>query len=378
MKYRFDMPLTRRAWMVLTGAAVTGCGGGGSSFALPGTGGTGAVFAQGTISGFGSVIVNGIKFDDLQATVKVEGTMATPADLRLGMVAEIQGERGVDLTLGTANHIEVWSIAQGEVSALVTGGFVVSGMTILCDTATVLDGVNSLGELAAGQTLAVWGLQKRADASQWRATRVGLKTPGLPVVSSGLLQATETGPVLNAMSLQGVVMDNMMQGALLRVEGILSSLGVMQVSRVRLMNLGSMSESSDQVEIEGYVTEMTNTKRFKLGATDVDASGADMQQAPSLGLGDRAEVYGYWRSAVLVATRVAVETESELQSTEISGMVSAYTSVSSFVVRDQRCDASQARFSHGVATDLKQGVMVKLKGARSGSVLLVSEVEFAS
>ncbi|MEY4155977.1 MAG: hypothetical protein RJB64_698 [Pseudomonadota bacterium] len=376
MKYSCDTPLTRRAWMVLTGAAVTGCGGGGSSLALPGTGGTGAVFAQGTISGFGSVIVNGIKFDDLQAKVTVEGITATPADLRLGMVVEIQGERGADLTLGTANNIEVWSIAQGEVSALVAGGFVVSGMTILCDVATVLDGVNSLGELAVGQTLAVWGLQKRVDAAQWRATRVTLKAPGMPVVSSGLVQSTQTGLVLNAMSLQGVAMDNMMNGALVRVEGVLSNAGVLQVSKSRLMNLGSMSQSLDRVEVQGYVTEMTTARRFRLGMTDVDATGADMQQAISLVVGDRAEVYGNWRSGVLVATQVAVETENELQSTEITGTVSAFTSLVNFVVREQRCDASQAVFSRGVATDLKLGVLIKVKGTQSGSILNVTSVEY--
>lgn len=374
MKNRFDLPLTRRAWMLLTGAAVTGCGGGGSSFALPGTGGTGAVFAQGSISGFGSVIVNGITFNDLQSTVTVDGSTAASADLRLGMVAEIQGTRqSTALTLGTASSIEVWSLAQGVVSALVPGGFVVAGMTILYDAATVPDGLNSVSAVAVGQTVVVWGLQNRADASQWMATRVAVTSPGVPVVSSGLIRMMGSGPTLNGLSMMGNTA-GMKEGDLARVEGTLSAPGVLDVSRFRSMGLVPTNQSEGSVEVEGFVTEMTTPTRFRLGLTEVDASAATMP--PALTVGDRIEVYGNWVSGILVATRVSIETEDELQLTDITGTVSAFTSVADFVVRDQRCDASHAVFSHGLSTDLKLGALVHVKGTRSGSMLLLTSVEF--
>ena len=143
--------LTRRRWMVLAASAVTaGCGGGGTTglAGLPGTGGTG-VFAQGAISGFGSVIINAIKFDDTLAAVLLDGQSATSSDLRLGMVASVQGQRGSDASLGTANSIEVWSIAQGLVSAgrATPGGsgqFTLAGMTVLTDLNTVFEGYSAV------------------------------------------------------------------------------------------------------------------------------------------------------------------------------------------------------------------------------------------
>lgn len=376
MKSIFDAPLTRRAWMVFTGLTAAGCGGGGSTFASPGTGGTGAVYAQGSISGFGSVIVNGIKFDDLKATVTLDGAAATSADLRLGMVAEIQGQRDTDLTLGTASSIEVWTLAQGVVSALIGGGFVVSGMRLVCDAATVFDGFNNLGEVTVDQTVAVWGLQNLADASQWKATRVALVGSGAAVVSSGLVQLAGGAVLLNGLFLKGSAVANLTQGALVRVEGALTEPGELQVSTVRSLDLPVTNLSGSSVELEAYVTEMQSLTRFKLGLVEVDASAADMQQAASLAVGNRVEVYGYWRSGVLLATRVSTESEDETQQSEISGTVSAFNSVADFVVRNQRCDATSASFSHGVAADLKRDVWVKLEGVKSGAVLQVTSVEF--
>lgn len=375
MKYRIDLPLTRRTWLMLAGIAATGCGGG-STAALPGTGGTGAVFAQGSITGFGSVIVNGIKFNDLQAQVMMDGVAASSADLRLGMVADIHGMRGTDVTLGTASSIDVWSMAQGVVETSGAGEFVLSGMTIQCDTATALDGLNSIGELTAGQTLAVWGLQNSADASRWMATRIAQIAPTVLVVSSGLVQMTNELPTLNGLLLQGSMDDALTKSSLVRVEGTLSKPGVLQVNKVRTLDMASLDQMDGGVQLEGYVTDMTTSRNFRLGQTVVDASGADMLGAANLMPGDRVEVSGNWRSSVLFASRVARETEAEITGTEITGTVTAFTSVADFVLREQRCDASKAVFEHGVAADLKQGALVKVKGTRSGSVLLISTVDY--
>ena len=172
--HRTKNGLNRRHWLVLTGAAVTGCGGGGTSTgSLPGTGGTG-LFAMGSISGFGSVIINGIKFDDTQASVRIDGQTLTPADLRLGMIAGVQGQRnGVDpvlgTALGTATAVEVWSIALGPVSAVNASSFSVMGMHIQIDNNTSLDGLHGTTPLTAGQTVAVWGLACRYSRRQSNA-----------------------------------------------------------------------------------------------------------------------------------------------------------------------------------------------------------------
>jgi len=164
-----NLRLTRRGWLVLTTSALAACGGGGSgggtsTAGLPGTGGTG-IYAQGSISGFGSVIVNGIKFDDLQASVQVDGVTATSADLRLGMVASVQGVRGGVATLGTASSIEAWSIARGLVTqgGVVPGGlgqFTLAGMTVQTDSATVFDFLGATTPLSPGLRVAVWACSR--------------------------------------------------------------------------------------------------------------------------------------------------------------------------------------------------------------------------
>jgi hypothetical protein len=151
--------LPRRSFLAMTAWSLASCGGGMGGFAgLPGTGGTG-IFSIGAIAGFGSVIVNGVKFDDGQALVQVDGIATTSANLRLGMLATVQGVRGATAALGTASSIEVWSVAQGVISQAGSGQFTFMGMTMQTDSATVFDGVSSAAALAPGLPVAVWGLQ---------------------------------------------------------------------------------------------------------------------------------------------------------------------------------------------------------------------------
>lgn len=382
-----NTPLTRRSWLVLAASAVTGCGGGGSvSIAgLPGTGGTG-LFAQGPISGFGSVILNGIRFDDTAATVQLDGLAASSSELRLGMVATVQGQRGADVTLGTASSIEVWSIAQGlvtqgQATPGASGQFRVAGMTLLTDPNTVFDGLSATATapVPVGQRVAVWGLQAGADGRSWSATRVALVTASA-VVSSGLVSVEDSQRTLNGLLLTGEVAGTLAQGALVRVQGTLSANGssIEVVSAKPLSGSGGALPQGD-AEIEGVVTTAPSASGFSLGTIVVDASQAVYSPANAqLFIGARVEVNGTWRSGVLQATSVALQDEQAPQALEITGSVETFNSLSNFTVRGQRCDASGlTSFGHGTAADLKVGAKVKLKGSMAGEVLRVTELEFS-
>lgn len=380
-----NWPLTRRSWLVLAASAVAGCGGGGSmSLAgLPGTGGTG-LFAQGPISGFGSVILNGIRFDDTAATVQLDGRSASSSDLRLGMVATVQGRRGADVTLGTASSIEVWAIAQGlvtqgQATPGASGQFRLAGMTLLTDPNTVFDGFSAAAPLSVGQRVAVWGLQAGADGRSWSATRVALVTASA-VVSSGLVGVENSQRTLNGMLLTGALAGTLAQGALVRVQGTLSGNGnsIEVLSAKPLSGAGGASPQGD-AEIEGVVTTAPSASGFSLGTIVVDASKAVYSPANAqLFIGARVEVNGTWRSGVLQATSVALQDEQAQQTLEISGSVETFNSLSNFTVRGQRCDASGlTSFGHGTAADLKVGAKVKLKGSMAGEVLRVTELEFS-
>lgn len=373
--------LTRRSWIVLATSALAGCGGGGSgsTAGAPGTGGTG-VYAMGSIAGFGSVIVNGIKFDDTAATVQLEGLAASSSELRLGMVATVQGERSAVATLGTAHSIEVWSIAQGLVSPLVpgvAGGFQVAGLTVQTDSATVFDGISSVASmLSSGMRVVVWGLQAGADGRHWTATRVAV-TSGTDAVSTGIVSVANTHRYLNGLLLAGSLAGTLNAGDLARVQGALTLSGTsLTVASVKLLGPGAGVQPSGEAEIEGLVTSILSTGHFMLGSIQVDASSASV--SPSTGqitLGARVEVEGQFQAGVLKATRIEIENAQTLGEVEIEAPIEQFISLGNFVVRGQRCDATNATISHGTVADLKVGARVHLKGVKAGDVVTVTELE---
>ena len=374
--------LSRGGWLVMAAWFLVACGGGGtgSTAGAPGTGGTG-VYAMGSISGFGSVIVNGIKFDDLQASVQVDGVAATPADLRLGMVASVQGSRGAVATLGTASSIEAWSIArglvtQGGVIPGAIGQFTLAGMTVQTDSATVFDFLGATTPLSPGLRVAVWGLQSGADGRSWRATRVATVT-GTTVVSSGFISVAGSQRSLNGVVLSGSAADHLSAGELVRVQGTLSSVDQsLVVASVQQLGAGVGSLQQGEAEIEGLVTSMLSASHFMLGNIQVDASSASVSPSTAqITTGARVEVEGYVQAGVLKATKVEVENAQTLGEVEIEAPIEQFISLGNFVVRGQRCDATNATISHGTVADLKVGARVHLKGVKAGEVVTVTELE---
>ncbi len=370
-----NTPITRRNWLALAASALAGCGGGGADVAqLPGTGGTG-IFAQGAIAGFGSVIVNGIKFDDAAAAVQIDGVAASSLNLRLGMVASVQGQRSADPTLGSASRIDVWSIAQGRVTQVQAGRFMVAGMTVQTDSATVYDGVGSASGLAAGQPVAVWGLQAQADASRWIATRVAvLADTAAKVVSTGLVTVAGSQRSLNGLPLSGSLAASMAVGQLVRAKGTLSGASL-QVDEYKVLELPNDALSSRQVELEGVVTQVLSTTRFMLGNIEVDSSAVAIPPATPIATGLRIEVHGTLQGQRLKADALAFESDLKLDEAEIEGLIEQFTSLANFVVRGQRCDATGAVFKRGRPVDLKVGVKVKVEGTKAGDFLKVTRLE---
>ena len=366
-------PITRRNWLALAVSVLAGCGGGGTGVSLlPGTGGTG-IFAQGAIAGFGSVIVNGIKFDDSGAVVHIDGVAASSLDLRLGMVAGVQGQRGADPSLGIADRLDVWSVAQGPVTQVQAGQFEVAGMTIQTNSGTVFDGVSSAAVVGTGQTVVVWGLNAGADGRHWVATRLAvLPNPVAKLVSTGLVTVASGQRSLNGMQLQGPLAVGLTAGQLLRVEGVLVN-GNWTVSAFKVMDLPG--DRAYEVEIEGVVTQVLSATRFMLGNIEVDSSAVAVSATPSITIGLRIEVRGILQGQLLKASALEVESERERDRAKIEGVVEKFTSLANFVVRGQRCDASGAAITHGKSSDLKVGVKVKVEGTKAGDVLRVSRLE---
>jgi hypothetical protein len=365
---------------MLTLSTLSGCGGGGgTSASLPGTGGTG-VYAQGSITGFGSVIVNSIKFDDTGASVSLDGQAGSSAALRLGMVAEVQGQRSSSPGLGSASSISVWSVAQGRVTLVQSGLFTVMGMLIQTDSGTVFEGLANATALGAGMTVTVWGLQSGADGQRWTATRVALAASGSDSVCTGLVSVSGTSVSLNNYLLSGAAATGLAAGQLVRAQGVLSaSNSSLQLGTVRAASASSGPVPQGEAEIEGVVTAVLSKTRFVLGTVEVDASSAAVSASVALlALGTRIEVYGTWQGRVLQASRISLENETSLQEVEIEAPIEQYTSLADFVVRGQRCNASGvSNLGSSTLTRLKVGVKVKLEGVKRGDVVMVSSLSLS-
>src|SRR5215471_10245913 len=120
-------------------ALLASCGGG--------TGGTGVTTPTPSnavsigVMTKGSVIVNGVHFDDNAATIKIDDTSKTPADLQSGMVVRLRGEINDDRVTGTAQIVNVSTEVRGTVQThngtTVPPTFTVVGQTVFVDDLTV-------------------------------------------------------------------------------------------------------------------------------------------------------------------------------------------------------------------------------------------------
>lgn len=367
------IPMSRRQWLALTVTTLVGCGGGSSSVVgLPGTGGTG-IFTQGKIAGFGSVIVNGIRFDDTAAVVRVDGSDASISGLRLGMVAGVMGLlNNDDRSNAKADRIEIWSIAQGMVTAVSAVGFTVLGMTIDTGVSTVFDGLMDASTIRVGSWVKVWGLQADVSAQRWAATRLEATTPA-GWIATGKVQVSGERRFLNGIELRGGAAASLRNGDLVRVQGTSDGNNLtLEVEQVDRVGVQPDPASSVELEIEGVVTASLPNGWFVLGSVEVDPSGVG---SASVQIGDRIEVYGVWRGQVLEATKIEAEDEESHRLVEIEAKIEAFTSAADFVVRGQRCDASAAVVKGGQASDLGVGVKVHLKGRIDGEWLVVTEIE---
>ncbi|MBI1891838.1 MAG: hypothetical protein HYS18_14420 [Burkholderiales bacterium] len=305
-------------WTVaVLGAAgiLAACGGGSSSTSLAGSGvtsgGTGAVFS-GPITGFGSVIVNGVRIDDSSASVTVDDGSGNSSDLRLGMVVEISGSKDDNGQTGKANTITASSFVRGPVSAIDTGKkqITVLGVTIAVTADTVFEGLTGIDDASfkVGDLVAVHGI---ADAQ-------------------GVIEATriEKKPVVTEARLAGKVMGLNTTAKTFVINNV-----TVQYASATLENLPNGLANDVMVMVKGSL----------VGANTINASKvAALAQGPNV---------------------------KEGQNVQLEGIVSEFTSTTSFKVNTKPVDASKATVKGvvvlgarvHVAGEVKNGVLVATK-----------------
>jgi Domain of unknown function (DUF5666) len=304
-------------------AAVAACGGG---VETGGTGPTGSSYVEGPITGFGSIIVGGVRFDERSATVvDAEDRTIGRGELRLGMVVSVEGSRPIDDGSGGRNalaaRVRLGGPLLGPLQAIDTAQsrLVVLGQTVRIAPATVFGGVpGGLAGLAVGDVLEVHGFPT---------------PPGLPADLVATRVERRAAPP-----------------AAYRVRGV-----------ARELNPNGAPP-----------TLRIGSETFDLAATGVPA-GLVNGELVRLELGT-APVSGRWP-----VTRVTVETRrlDDRDEAEVEGLVTAFTSATSFAVNGIPVNASGAAFPDGTA-GLTLGARVEVEGRVVGGVLVASEVDLRS
>lgn len=308
------------------------CGGGTGSSSTTTT-------VVGTIAGFGSVIVNGVEFDDANASVTVDGAVVGRTQLREGMVVQVRGHLRNHAS-GLADAISYSACVRGPVTsvnaALNTIG--VLGQTVQLDDDSVLAGVSlhDINRFSVGDAVEVSCLSDRAR-SRMHATRV----ERLGVFQNGSFDMNLTGvvanldevartctvggqPVLFGGIASGELPAGLTNGMTVQVSGVDLSAGLLTATR--LAERAPLALTSGRaLELEGHIAEFVSASDFRVGDQPVSAASAVFVNGTvaDLANGVRLEVEGTVSNGVLKAKLIqlrqmgSVRLEARLQSSDL-------------------------------------------------------------
>lgn len=320
--------ITKGLCVPLVLVAMVSCGGGGSDVAGGGIGGTG--ISQGPITGFGSVIVNGITFDDSSAAIKVENVPnRLRTDLKVGMVVKIEWEKDAGGRY-IAKSIIYSDDVQGPVGGIVvdvTGdaAFTVLGQRVMTHPATtVFDGVADAAELVNGNIVEISGLKDAADVIH--ATRVEFKSAvagagetfelnchvgGLDTVAKTFaLDAVTVNYGALAVPTEGVCVEVKSTAGIVNGQLVASSievdddckLGGSEGQEIEVKGFPSViNKTANTFTVSGRLVSYTDAA-FESGSSEAVLSGAAI-----------VEVEGALKNGVLVAKKISVELEGDLE-----------------------------------------------------------------
>jgi hypothetical protein len=288
--------------------------------------------AIGTISGFGSVIVNGVRFDDSNASVSMDDATRSRDQLRVGMVVRVRGRINADAT-GVAESIQYNDCVQGPITAMnqVRNTVTVLGQTVQLDEETVFDGVTlrDMNGFAVGDQVEVSCLPDPAN-NQFRATRMELKAR----FQNGISELEVKGVVANlvpggdtftinglTVNFAGVAAGNrptgLANGMTVEAGGKNFANGVLTADQLRDRDRDRVSyPDGDGIEVEGYVAEfVSNSSDFKVSGQTVNAANAVIKNGTVADIrnGLKIEAEGMVSNGVLVASVLVIKKQANVR-----------------------------------------------------------------
>lgn len=375
--------------LLLLAAVLPGCGGvdsGGTGQTVENTPTT----AQGRIAGFGSVIVNGVRFDDTQATVvDDDGAVHSRTELQLGMVVELQGEVDAASQQGVATRIQFGAEIAGPVDSVDVAGsrLVVLGQPVRVDVDTIFGGYPAgLPGVQAGHLVELHALYDSVSGT-YAATRIELKASLGQYTLRGRVSGLAGPPhartfnigaaPINASSVPPLV-PPLAEGELVRVRLDTTPVGGRwMATRVQRSQALAVPDDND-AKLEGFVSGYAGAAAFFVAGVPVDASGPDVRvnggSLDDLGNGVRVEVEGRVHAGVLVAERVHFKRGGE-QEFELHGAVESLdTAARTLVLRGITVAwDGTTRFMGGNAGRLAVGARIEVRGTPVSGVRLQAD-----
>jgi hypothetical protein len=322
---------------------LTACGGGGND-AAPNNGVSADLVSEGVISGFGSVIVNGVRFDDSKARVEDEDEEENSArskdDLRLGMVVSVSGSSAG--TTGTASVISFGSKLKGPVQ-IIDGVTVSSGTS----TATTTGTMTGTTTAAGSHTLVILGQQVQIGA--WTVFDPIFLPNGFASIAAGdvLEIHGHLSPTLNRIVATRINKEN--NANAYKITGNVSSLNAASKS----FKIGTEMFSYASIEPEKLRVTLADGLTVKVRLATVQATT------------------GTWTATRIKPAKKAMPDRIRA---EVEGLITAFTSATSFSVNGLVVDATNAVFPKGTAS-LALGARVEVKGIVMDGKLIASLVK---
>jgi len=303
---------------------LAGCGGDDDSAASTQT-------SIGTISGLGSVIVNGVRFDDANASVNMDDATGSREQLRVGMVVRVRGRIHGDGT-GVAESIQYNDCVQGPITAMnqVRNTVTVLGQTVQLDEETVFDGValRDMNGFAVGDQVEVSCLPDPAN-NQFRATRMEFKER----FQNGISELEVNDVVANldkvgTFTINGLTVNfagvadgnrpkNLKNGMTVEASGKNFANGVLTADRLRDRDRDRISyPDGDGIEVEGYVADFVSiASDFKVSGQTVNAANAVIKNgtASDIRNGLKVEAEGTVSNGVLVASVLVIKQQANVR-----------------------------------------------------------------
>jgi hypothetical protein len=364
--------------------ALVGCGGG-----TEGTGGVPppapASYSTGVMT-LGSVIVNGVRYDDTNATVIIDDNTATRTQLRDGMVVKLRGRINDDGVTGTAERIEVENELRGTVTQIDTSAnpptFTVNGVLVRTDDATIFHNNVAIGALL-NQRVEVHGL--RDATGVLRATRVEVQNgTGLPDEFKGAIntafngtsfaigQVVVTPGATATYTPAGCLPAALTVGRVVEVHGTFTGTNQFTATRIDCEDLedqasGLQPPAGARTEFEGFVTNL-GAASFTLNGLTVNFDSATQFRNGSredLADGVRVEVDGTLSGTTLTAREISFKSDRIILQGQASGVTPTQ-----FVVLGQtilRNDLTEITVNGGFADGVR--VQVRARFTKNGTLV---------